>query len=111
MNATQVIKNELALLSKLYYKSKNQFKSSELLNRINEVRKLGNKFQIANSEYIKLRLQNACINLYIAASSYFKMGHFVKFSLLLFGISSRIYSFLEFNFVYKDEIDDIFGDL
>ncbi|WUR04510.1 uncharacterized protein VNE69_09065 [Vairimorpha necatrix] len=111
MNNTASLKREIELTSKLYYKSKNQFKSSIILSRLNEVRKRGKIFLKNNTIKNKELLQCSCINLYISASSNYTLGHFIKFSIVLFGISSRIYTSVQCFSETIDEIDDIFEDL
>lgn len=104
----EIIK-EYNLLNKIFYKSKNQFKSSILLSRLNELRK---KTQIfIKNKNNKIILKNCCINLYIAASNYFIMGHFNRFCLIIFGICGRIYNLIDEIEIYEDEIESIFKDL
>ncbi|KAK6089796.1 hypothetical protein P3W45_001298 [Vairimorpha bombi] len=111
MDNIQLLKKEYEIISKLYYKSKNQFRSSILLNRLNELRKQTRLFISDMSQQNKEKLQECSVNLYLSSSSYFTMGHFTKLSMILFGISGRIFGYLECYCIFKDEIEDIFDGL
>ncbi|KAF9764279.1 hypothetical protein NGRA_0692 [Nosema granulosis] len=87
----ETLQNEFEILQKIYRNYKNHLKSSILLNRMNEVRKLTLKFISNNSPVLKSKLKEKCLDLYIAVSNIYTMGHYKVLCLVLFGLTSRIY--------------------
>jgi hypothetical protein len=91
MDSIELLKIELNLLSDIYRNYRNHFKSSILIDRINEVRKLTRRFLISNSKLLQSKLMEKCLDLYVSVSNISVMGHYKTLCIVLFSISARIY--------------------
>lgn len=87
--------DELEILEKIYLNFRNHLKSSILINRMNEVRKLTSRYLNSQCESSKRKLKECCLNLYVAVSNIYVMGHYKPLCSLLFAISSRIYKLVD----------------
>lgn len=92
---TAALKNELEILEKIYSNFKNHLKSSILLGRINEVRKVTSRLLTSQNTNLKNKLKECCLNLYVSTSNIYVMGHYKPLCSLLFAISARIYKVID----------------
>lgn len=95
---------EIKIAKALIYRLKNQHKSTLMYKRL--------KFLVRMVKKNDKRVPICCENLYLASTANLALGHFVSLSVVILGVSSRIwYLFHEKNDISEeeDEIDDIFN--
>lgn len=103
------LEREIKILDTLIYRSKNQHRSSVILRKMTELKRLLRATSI--SRPLKSRITVCAKNLYIAASSSLSMGYFIPLCLCVLGVSARIFYLVEKCQVAaeRSSIDEIFS--
>jgi len=100
---------EAQILDSLIYRSKNQHKSSLILRKMTQLKRLLRISKLTPAE--RSRIATCAKGLYTVASSSLAMGHFIPLSLCVLGASARIFYLIEKCQVENERnaIDEIFN--
>ena len=86
----EALTKEIEILDNLIYRSNNQHKSSLILRKMTNIKRL-----LKSKSSQKSKILNAAVDLYLAASSSLSMGFFIPLCLCLLGVSARIFYIIQ----------------
>ncbi|KAI4293545.1 hypothetical protein PAPHI01_2819 [Pancytospora philotis] len=103
-----LLEAERDVLARLIYRSKNQHRTSVLFRKMEHLHRL-----LKRDPYDPQKAVECCQRLYIAGTSYLKMGHFIPLSVCVTALAARIALLItkihRLSHKKKNPIDEIFG--